>query len=200
MKLRGFTAACAAALLAFCVGGAASAAGLEQEFSRICTTARTPAEAAANARAAGYVAAPDNIKKRLRGFPTGGEVLWRTAEGEMTMFITAKKYQAAGGPFSQPVMTEFCAVASVPAQADVDAKLGQLLGVGQKQTLGRSATYLYTQTAEGRTRVSASSMDLTKLSLAGDLRMVSAMTQRDQTAVMQIATRMPTDVERKTRR
>lgn len=199
MTFQRYAAAGAAAILTLCGAEGAAAASLDHEFERVCMPASSGDQAVANARAAAFVTAPDDIKRKLAGFPKDGVILWRTVEGEITLFISAKQYQRAGGPFTQPLMAEMCAVASMPAQTGVADRLEQVLNVGEEQTLNRAVTFLYTQTAAGRSRVDANSRNLTDLALAGNLRMTTVRTARDQSMVMQITPRQPTDVERKLR-
>lgn len=188
-------AAFAAVSLALLSVGSAAAAGLEQEFANICMPAYTEAEATANARAAGYVAAPDEIKRRVKGFPGDGTILWRSLEGENTIFLAANQFQGSSPIFREPMMVQLCVVLRSPVDAGLDAKLQALLGVGAKQTVGQGKTYIYEQTAAGRVRINPRQGHLTDMAWDKRLRMAAVVKQTDASSIVQMAPRQLTEDE-----
>lgn len=175
----------AAAFASVLTCNAAFAATTVEEFGRICLPIKTAEDATANARAAGFVAAPADMRARLTGFPTNGEVLWKPAEGEIIMVITAQMERAATGLMPGPVSAELCAVASMPGQADLAEKLEKLMAVGAQQTMGATKAYVYEDAASGRVGLNTNDKALMQQKLlAGTARMVSSREGKGQNAAM----------------
>lgn len=165
--------------------GPALAAPVEEEFARICLPAKTAAEATARARAAGYLTAPSQIAAKLKGFPDNGEVLWRTGEGEMSVFIAASITRRMKIQPSQAVKGDVCVVASMPSQPELQTKLERLLDVGRAQPFGNDSAYIFDLTDEGPVRLDGSDRGLVMVKVVqGSARMAVAMERREMSGLV----------------
>lgn len=195
MKFQRLCVASTAVLLTLAGAETASAAELEKVHAEICLPYATATAAIANARSAGYVPAPDNVTQRLRGFQADGEVLWKPITDEIIIVVGSKRFTTMAAPIRMPLVAETCAVVRLPAQPDIDKKLSDLLAVGPVQTTGGAKSHVYELTAGGRVPISSRSTRLNAVASAGKLRIVTVTTQRDQSAIVQIAPHQPTDAE-----
>ena len=171
--------------------GGALAGPLPQAFNHLCLSSGAPAEATARARAEGYVRAPADMRARLKGFPEDGELLWRTAEGEVSLFIAATMKRDIAGSASQAMSGDVCLVAAMPAQDDMQADIERLLDVGKPQPLGKATGYVFEQTGSGRVRIDAGDKALVGVkTLQGAARFVTLMQQPGMSGAMLILPRL----------
>jgi hypothetical protein len=165
----------AAAAAAIFAGGSAYAAPADQEFGRICVAARSVVEAVANARAAGFVSAPAEIRARATGLPSNGEILWRAEEGRMLLFVAGTEVRTPSGS-SATMSGDLCVVAAAPTQADLKVKVESLLAVGREQQVGATPGFVYEQTDAGRVRVDAGDKAVVGVkAVQGSLRIASVI-------------------------
>lgn len=180
MALRLFVMATAA----LACSGAAAAATID-EFAGICLPARSASEATVKARAAGFVAAPAEIREKAKGFPGGGDVLWRADEGRMLLFISASVKRDLPGSASQAMSGGLCAVASIPPQPDLQPAIERLLDVGPIQPVGKSPGYVFEQTTAGRVRLDAADKALMGVkTVKGSVRIVGVLNRPGMNGIM----------------
>jgi hypothetical protein len=184
MALKIYAAALAATSL-LTLAGAASAASIGDAFTDICLPAKTVADATARARSAGFVTAPPEIRAKARGFPDNGEILWRTAEGEMLLFISASVKRDLGNSSSQAMTGDVCAVASIPPQPDLSAEAERRLNVGPVQPVGKSTGFVFEQTEGGRVRLDVSDKALMGVKVVqGSVRVVGVLERASLNGLM----------------
>jgi hypothetical protein len=185
---------CAAALAALAVTSAADAARaapVVDTFNRLCLSSAAPADAIARARADGYVRAPADMRARLKGFPDDGELLWRTGEGEVVLFIAATVKRDIANSATQAMSGDVCVVASMPAQLDMQTDIERLLDVGPAQSFGKATGYMFEETDGRRVRIDAADKALVGVkTLQGSARVVSLMQQSGMSGAMLILPRI----------
>ena len=181
----------AAALAAIAVLGAASAARaalVEDEFARICMPSKTASEAAARARAEGYVTPPTPLRatilRSLKRFPEDSVMLWRISEGEMSLFVAVsltRDRPVAG----RTVGGEGCVIASAPTQPSLQLKMERMLDVGPAQAFGNDSAYIFELTDQGPARLDGSDRALMNARmLKGSVRVAAAIERQDISGLM----------------
>ena len=166
-------AALAAATLLALSAGSAMAASMDQDFEQICLSMTDVDDALVRARKAGYVAAPDEMRKRA-GMPKEAVALLHTEEGGMTLILLVRQRLPRGGPFRRPMVAEVCSVGVMEAQPDLNQRMRNLLAVGELQAVkgaGGRRYYIYAQRDGRREPVVATKDTIDALAAEGTLRM-----------------------------